>query len=75
MRITLDLPVATFRQLKSLAARRGLTVTQVLRSAVERETGVRPGATQRRRIKVPILKSKQPGALNLTNGEIEKCFA
>jgi len=75
MRITLDLPVATFRQLKSLAARRGLTVTQVLRSAVERETGVRPGATHRRRIKVPILKSKQPGALNLTNAEIEKCFA
>jgi hypothetical protein len=50
-------------------------VKQVLRSAVERETGVRPGATQRRRIKVPILKSKQPGALNLANAEIEKFFA
>ena len=37
MRTSLDLPDDTFRQLKSLAAQRGLSLKQVLRTAVERE--------------------------------------
>jgi hypothetical protein len=71
MRTTLDLPDATFRQLKSLAARRGTTLKQVLRSAVEREISAAMGKRERRRVAVPILKSRQPGTLNLTNAEIE----
>ena len=71
MRTTLDLPDATFRQRKSLAARRGMTLKQVLHSAVEREIVAATTPPSRRRVKVPILKSKEPGTLNLTNAEIE----
>jgi hypothetical protein len=71
MRTTLDLPDATFRQVKSLAARRGLTLKQVLRSAVEREIAAASDTGERKRVKVPILKSKRPGTLNLTNADIE----
>jgi hypothetical protein len=75
MRTTLDLPDATFRQLKSLAARRGTTLKQVLRSAVEKEIVTATAKPLRRRIKVPVLKSKQPGSLNLTNAEIDDLLA
>ncbi len=69
MRTTLDLPDATFRQLKALAAHRGVPLKQVLRSAVERELTASP--PRRRRVKFPILDSKEPGTLNLTNADIE----
>ena len=75
MRTTLDLPDATFRQLKSLAARRGTTLKQVLRSAVEREIVAANAKPARRRIAVPVLKSKQPGTLNLTKAEIDDLLA
>jgi predicted DNA-binding ribbon-helix-helix protein len=75
MRTTLDLPDATFRQLKSLAARRGTTLKQVLRSAVEKEIVTATAKLPRRRIKVPVLKSKEPGSLNLTNAEIDDFLA
>ncbi len=75
MRITLDLPDATFRQLKSLAARRGKTLKQVLWSAVEREIVAATAKPARRRITVPVLKSQEPGSLNLTNSEIDDVLA
>ncbi len=69
------MPDATFRQLKSLAARRGTTLKQVLRSAVEKEIVTATSKLPRRRIKVPVLKSKEPGSLNLTNAAIDDFLA
>lgn len=71
MRTTVDLPDATFRQLKSLAAQRGMTLKELLRVAVENEMQrMKPLGEQR--AKLPILDSKQPGALRLTNAQIEE---
>ena len=75
MRITVDLPDATFRRLKALAARRGTTLKQVLRSAIEKEIVVVTAKPERCRISVPVLKSKQPGALKLTNAELDDFLA
>ena len=73
MRTTLDLPDDTFRQLKSLAAQRGTTLKALMRQAVERElAGANGGAKRRRRLKFPLIPSKEPGTLNLTNAEIEE---
>lgn len=71
MRTTLDLPDDTFRQLKSLAAQRGMTLKQVLRAAVEKELASATSRTWDRPVKFPILDSKEPGTLNLTNADIE----
>jgi metal-responsive CopG/Arc/MetJ family transcriptional regulator len=71
MRTTVDLPDSLFRELKSTAARRGKSLKEVIRTAVEseiRKTERRAG----RRVKFPLLSSKQPGSLNLTNAEIDK---
>jgi uncharacterized caspase-like protein len=70
-RIIVDLPDAIYQQLRSLASKRGTTTTQILRGVVEREVVAAARTRQRRRVKVPILKSKQPRTLNLTNSEIE----
>jgi len=71
MRTTLDLPDATFRQLKALAAQRGTTLKQVVRSAVEKELAGANHRNRRRRT-FRSLDSKEPGTLNLTNAEIEE---
>jgi hypothetical protein len=70
MRTTVDLPDPVFRELKALAARRGTSLKEIIRQAVEEEIrkGERPTG---RRLKFPILSSREPGALNLTNAEIE----
>jgi len=72
MRTTLVLSDETFRQLKSMAAMRGMTSKEILRTAVEHEL-VRgaSGPSKGHRVKFPILESEEPGTLHLTNVEIE----
>ena len=70
MRTTIDLPDPVFRELKAVAARRGTSLKEIIRLAVEEEIrkAERPAG---RRLKFPILTSRQPGTLNLTNAQIE----
>ncbi len=70
MRTTIDLPDPLFRELKAVAARRGTSLKDVIRAAVEEEIR----KTERKighRVKFPLLPSRKPGSLNLTNAEIE----
>ena len=74
MRTTIDLPDPLFRELKAVAARRGASLKDVIRGAVEEE--VRKSERKAgRRVKFPLLESDEPGALNLTNAEIEDLSA
>jgi predicted DNA-binding ribbon-helix-helix protein len=72
MRTTVDLPDEVFRQLKSIAAQRGTSLKQLLRTAVERELSADQGHSDEYRVTLPILDSKEPGTLNLTNADIEE---
>jgi predicted DNA-binding ribbon-helix-helix protein len=74
MRTTIDLPDAVFRELKSVAARRGSSLKELVLKAVEAEirTAERKSG---RRVKFPLLGSKEPGKLHLTNAEIEDLSA
>lgn len=73
MRTTVALPDATLSRLKRLAAKRGVTLKQMLRTVVERELALsRQAARKKRRMKFPSMPSKEPGTLNLTNAEIEE---
>lgn len=74
MRTTLDLPDPLFRDLKAHAAQKGVSLKQVLRAAVERELQTKTPA-RKRRLKFPILDSKRPGSLRITNAEIEDLLA
>ena len=74
MRTTIDLPDSLFRELKAVAARRGKSLKAVIQTAIEEEirrTERRAG----RRVKFPMLSSREPGSLDLTNAEIEDLSA
>ncbi len=70
MRTTVDLPDELFRKMKATAALRGMSLKQFLTSAVETEIS-KPRQSKRHRVKLPLIHSKNPGTLNLTNAEIE----
>ena len=72
MRTSLDLPDETFRQLKMLAVQRGVTLKELLRTVVESELTRAQSSKPGRRVRFPILDSKEPGTLDLTNAEIEE---
>ena len=69
MRTTVDLPDPVFRQLKAVAALRGTSLKQIILRAIENE--LRRERPKKRRVQFPLIRSKQPGALSLTNAEID----
>ena len=56
------------RRLKSRAAAEGLSVKELILHGVERE--LRSERREKGRIQLPIVRSKNPGTLHLTNKQI-----
>lgn len=76
MRTTVDLPDELFRAAKVEAAARGETLKDFLTRAVTHELGTAaPPRQSSRRMPLPLIKSKEPGTLRLTNQDIEEIFA
>ena len=76
MRTTLDFPDDMFRRLKALAAMRGMTLKQILQKAVQDELAAaeaKPVAKEK--IHFPLIYSKTPGSLHLTNEQIDDLLA
>ena len=71
MRTSFDLPDDLFHRLKSLAANRGVTLEALVQRAIENEVARGPKEALSRRLRFPLLDSREPGTLNLTNAEIE----
>ena len=70
MRTTVDLPAPLFRQMKATAALRGISIKDLVSAAVESEIA-REESTEEYSVKLPLIRSKRPGTLHLTNAEIE----
>jgi hypothetical protein len=68
MRTTVDIPDATYRKLKSKAAQRGCSVKELILRGVKKELAL---AGPRRRVRLPIVPSKRPGKLQITNAQID----
>ena len=69
MRTTVDIPDPVYRRLKSRAASEGSSAKELILRGVKqvlRGGGRRP----RRRIKLPLIRSRQPGTLELDNEKI-----
>jgi hypothetical protein len=73
MRTTIEIPDMMFREMKSLAARRGKSLRDFVLRAIEKEVArTRRAAKQRYSVDLPLVKSKHPGAIkSMTNAEIE----
>ena len=71
MRTTIELPDELFRELKIVAANQRVTLETLVQRAVENEVIRARVQPSNRRLRFPILDSKEPETLNLTNAEIE----
>ncbi len=73
MRITIDLPDPVFREMKVLAARRGASLKEFVRRAIEKEVSrARQDPRQRFSVRLPLIPSRRPGVLpSMTNAQIE----
>ena len=69
MRTTVDIPDPVYRRLKSRAANEGRTAKELILRGVEQVLR-EPRQRGRRRVKLPLLRSKAPGTLQLDNAKI-----
>ena len=69
MRTTVDIPDPVYRRLKSRAASEGSSAKELILRAVQLILKDSPRKS-RKRVKLPIIKSKQPGTLELDNDRI-----
>ena len=69
MRTTVDIPDPLYRRLKSRAARERRSVKELILRGVEGELEPRRKKTKRR-ISLPLIRSKRPGSLRLDNAQI-----
>ncbi len=68
MRTTVDIPDPVYRKLKAKAAERGCTVKQLILRGVEMELG--EGGAKKGRVRLPLVRSNNPGSLHLTNEQV-----
>jgi len=69
MRTTVDIPDPVYRHLKSRAASEGRPAKELILRGVELILKRAPRKS-RRRVKLPLIRSKQPGTLELDNARI-----
>ena len=72
MRTTVDIPDVLYRELKGKAAREGRSVKEIILRSVEVEMRPRPRQVSPapKNLRLPIIKSKEPGTLDLDNERI-----
>jgi hypothetical protein len=70
MRTTIDIPDPIYRKLKSKAALRGTSVRELILQGIVSELNSNRGRELAYRVKLPLITSKKPGSLNLTNAQI-----
>jgi hypothetical protein len=71
MRTTVDIPDPTYRKLKAKAALRGCSVKELILHGVEAELKGERGLAKGRAA-LPLIKSKRPGWLRLSNKTIHE---
>ncbi|HET9370714.1 MAG TPA: hypothetical protein VFO19_10725 [Vicinamibacterales bacterium] len=69
MRTTVDIPDALYRKLKARAAGEGRSTRALILQGVEHILKRRPDGP-RRRVTLPLVKSKRPGSLRIDNARI-----
>lgn len=69
MRTTIDIPDAMYRQLRMRAASEGRSAKALILEGVEQVLTSRPAASNRR-VTLPIVRSRRPGALRIDDARI-----
>ena len=69
MRTTVDIPDPVYRRLKTRAASEGRSAKELILRGVEQVLKGN-GRKSRRRVKLPIVRSRRPGTMQLDNAKI-----
>jgi len=69
VRTSIDIPDLLYRRLKSRAASEGISAGELVLRGIELILKKSPRKS-RRRVKLPLISSKQPGTLDLDNAKI-----
>ena len=75
MRTTIDIPDELYRELKVKAAREGQSIREIALRGVRRELEQAEAQSRRKRFEIPVISSSRPGALHLTNEQIDDILA
>jgi hypothetical protein len=70
VRTTIDIPDPVYRRLKSRAAREGSSAKKLILRGVEQILRHKGAKSSRKRVKLPIVRSKRPGSVHLDNARI-----
>ena len=73
MQTTIDLPDSLYRQSQNLAAARGATVEEFIVETVAREIrgNLGSGSYGDREVELPVIRSSQPGTLDLSHFDFD----
>ncbi len=74
MRTTVDIPDPVYRRLKSRAASEGSSAKELILRGVE-QVLKESKRKSRRRVKLPIVRSKRPGRVQLDNAKIYEAIS
>jgi hypothetical protein len=69
MKTTVEIPDRVYRRLKTRAASEGSSAKELILRGVQRMLGGVPRKS-RRRVRLPIVRSKKPGRVQLDNAKI-----
>jgi predicted DNA-binding ribbon-helix-helix protein len=72
MRTTVDIPDPVYRRLKTAAAQRGCSVKELVLRGVKAELEGGKAVRKAKTIRLPIIDSKRPGWLRLSNHQINE---
>jgi hypothetical protein len=75
MRTTIDLPDELLKRAKIAAVERGVTLRDLVGSALAKDLAPPTPDSAKRRVKFPIFSSAQPGSLHLTNTDLARAEA
>ena len=80
MQTTVNLPDSLYEKSEALAASRGATVEQFIVEAVEKEVQGNvglgtPGTYGDREVELPVIRSRRPGTLDLSNFDFDDLLA
>jgi hypothetical protein len=70
MRTTVDIPDPIYRQLKTRAAREGSSAKDLILRGVGRVLNEKSTARRKKRVRLPVVRSKRPGTVHLDNAKI-----
>jgi len=76
MRTTIELPESVYRKGEKVARRRGVTIEEFIARAFERELTAEPDTPSHpKRVTLPLIPSKEPGALDLSDFNFDDLLA